>query len=153
MRYLKKYIYLLNVVILIGCTVTKTICPCEAPEIIRLGKKEIQINAQVSLIDTTTSGRMKIKIWLTTLDHTTLPGDFKADYYYLRSSNLARAAFEGKFTRTSTDTIKGILELEASDAPHCDQNELVDVAVHLIDIHGRTHFLKKGSLPIQPVNR
>lgn len=153
MRYLKKYMGLLIVIILTACTVTKTICPCEAPEIIRLGKKEIQINAQVSLIDTTASGKMKIIIWLTTLDHTTLPADFKADYYYLRSSNLARAAFEGKFTRTSTDTIKGIMELEASDAPRCEQTELVDVAVHLVDSHGKTHFLKKGSLPIQPVNR
>jgi hypothetical protein len=144
---------LLIVAILTGCTVTKTICPCEAPEIIRLGKKEIQINAQVSLIDTTTSGRMKIKIWLTTLDHTTLPVDFKADYYYLRSSNLARVAFEGKFSRYSTNTIKGIMELEASDAPHCEQTELVDIAVHLVDSHGKTHFLRKGALPIQPANR
>jgi hypothetical protein len=153
MRYLKKYTCLLIVAILTGCTVTKTICPCEAPEIIRLGKKEIQINAQVSLIDTTTSGRMKIKIWLTTLDHTTLPVDFKADYYYLRSSNLARVAFEGKFSRYSTNTIKGIMELEASDAPHCEQTELVDIAVHLVDSHGKTHFLRKGALPIQPANR
>jgi hypothetical protein len=153
MRYLKKYTGLLIAIILTACTVTKTICPCEAPEIIRLGNKEIEINAQVSLIDTTTSGKMKIKIWLTALDHTTLPANFKADYYYLRSSNLARAAFEGKFSDTSTDSIKGIMELEAFDAPHCEQTELVDIAVHLVDSHGKTHFLKKGALPIQPANR
>jgi len=152
MRYLKKYAGLLIVFILTACTVSKTICPCEAPEIIRLGKKEIEINAQISLIDTVTSDKMKVMIWLTTLDHTSLPANFKADYYYLRSSNLTRAAFEGKFSRMSTDTAKGIMELEASDAPRCGQKELIDVAVHLVDSRGKVYFLKKGSLPIQPTN-
>lgn len=138
---------------LAGCTVTKTICPCEAPEIIRLGKKEIEINAQISLIDTTASSKMKVIIWLTTPDHTTLPTNFEADYYYLRSSNLVRDAFEGKFTRKNTDFDKGIMELEATNAPHWEKGELVDIAVHLVDSHGKIHFLKKDALPVQSANR
>jgi hypothetical protein len=153
MRYLRKLSGFLMVFILIACTVSKTICPCEAPEIIRLGKTMIEINVQISFADTTASGKMKVLIWLTTLDHAALPANFKADYYYLRSSNLTRPAFEGKFSRISADPVKGIMELEASDAPRCGQSELMDIAVHLVDSHGKIHFLKKGALHIQPANR
>lgn len=150
MRYLVKLSCFLTVLILTACTVTKTICPCEAPEVIRFGNKEIEINAQISMIDTTTaSGGMKVTIWLSTIDHTNLPVNFKPDYYYLRSSNLKRNAFEGKFGSINTDSIKGIMELEAIDAPRWAQDELVDVAVHLVDSRGKVHFLKKGALPVQ----
>lgn len=143
---------LLTVIVLATCTVSKTICPCEAPEIIRLGGKEIEIKAHISLIDTTASSKMKVMIWLTTTDQTSLPTNFKADYYYLRSSNLKRDAFEGKFTMINNDSIKGIMELEATNAPHWEKGELVDIAVHLIDSRGKVHFLKKGDTPIQPAN-
>lgn len=153
MTYSCKLSGFLSILILAGCAVSKTICPCEAPEIIRLGEKEIEINAQISLMDTMDSGAMKVKIWLTTVDHTTLPTNFEADSYYLRSSNLARYAFEGKFTSTNTDITKGIMELEAINAPRWGKNELVDVAVHLIDSRGKVHFVKKDAVPIQPANR
>ena len=153
MSYLSQLSGLLILLIVAGCMVSKTICPCEAPEVIRLGEKEIEISAQISMTDTTALSGMSVKIWLSTLDHTTLPTNFKADYYYLRSSNLARAAFEGKFTRTNTDLAKGIMELEANNVPRWDQSELVDIAVHLIDSRGKIHFLKKDTLSIQPVNR
>ena len=152
MRYSTKISGLIAVIILGACTVTKTICPCEAPEIIRLGNKEVEINAQISLIDTTESCRMNVKIWLTTPDHTTLPTNFVADYYYLRSSDLVRDAFEGKFIQVNIDSTKEIMELEAIDAPHWEQGELVDVAVHMVDSRGKVHFLKKGALPVQPAN-
>jgi len=153
MPYSSKLLGFLFILILAGCTVSKTICPCEAPEIIRLGEKEIEINAQISLIDTMSSGAMKVKIWLTTTDHTTLPTNFEADSYYLRSSNLARDAFEGKLTTTNTDFTKGIMELEAINAPRWGKDELVDVVVHLIDSRGKVHFVKKDAVPIQPANR
>lgn len=153
MRYSIIISGLLTVVIFAACSLTKTICPCEAPEVIRLGDKEIEIKAQVSLIDTAPSSKMKVLIWLTTVDHTTLPANFKADYYYVRSSNLSRDAFEGKFTRINTDTIKGIMELEATNAPRWEPGEFVDVAVHLVDSRGKVHFLKKGDLPIHPANQ
>lgn len=153
MSYLVKLSYLLTILIFTACTVTKTICPCEAPEIIRLGDKEIEINAQIVLNDTIASRGMKIKIRLTTPAHTTLPTNFEADYYYLRSSNLARGAFEGKFTSINTNLAEGIMELEADNAPGWGKGELVDVAVHLLDSHGKVHFLKKDAVPIQPANR
>jgi hypothetical protein len=153
MRYLRKLSGFLMVFILIACTVSKTICPCEAPEVIRLGKTAIEINAQISFPDTTASSKMKVMIWLTALDHAALPANFEADYYYLRSSNLTRPAFEGKFSRINADPVKGIMELEASDAPRCGQSELVDIAVHLVDSHGKIHFLRKAALHIQPANR
>ena len=153
MSYLKQLPGLLTLLIIAGCAVTKTICPCEAPEVIRMGEKEIEISARISLTDTATPGGMSVKIWLTTTDHTTLPTNFVADSYYLRSSNLKRAAFEGKFTRINTDSAKVVLELEANNAPRWDQGEFVDVAVHLVDNRGKIHFLKKDTLTIQPVNR
>ncbi|NEW83123.1 MAG: hypothetical protein GZ094_12250 [Mariniphaga sp.] len=153
MPYANKLLGILSILILAGCTVSKTICPCEAPEIIRLGEKEVEINAQISLIDTMSSGAMKVKIWLTTTDHTTLPANFKADYYYLRSSNLDRDAFEGKFTTINTDFNKGIMELEAINAPRWGKGEFVDVAVHLTDSRGKVHFVKKDAVPVQPANR
>jgi len=153
MRYSIKLSGLLTAIIITACTVTKTICPCEAPEVIRIGEKEIEISAFISLIDTTASSKLKVMIWLTTLDQTTLPANIVADYYYLRSSNLARDAFEGKFSRINTDSVRGIMELEVTNAPHCDQVELVDIAVHLVDSRGKVHFLKKGDLPVHPVNR
>lgn len=152
MSYSSKLFGFLSILILAGCTVSKTICPCEAPEIIRLGENEIEINAQIS-IDTMSSGAMKVKIWLTTTDHTTLPTNFEADSYYLRSSNLARAAFEGKFTTKNTDFAKGFMELEAINAPRWGKGELVDVAVHLTDSRGKVHFVKKDAVPVQPANR
>ena len=145
--------WLLILITLASCAVSKTICPCEAPEIIRMGEKEIEINAQISLIDTTSSSKMKVIIWLTTPDHTKLPTNFEADYYYLRSSNLAREAFEGKFTKINIDLAKGIMELEATNAPHWEKDELVDIAVHLVDSRGKIHFLKKDALPVQPAYR
>ncbi len=153
MRYRSKLACLLTVLILTACTVTKTICPCEAPEVIRLGDKEIEINAQIILIDTIASGGMKVKILLTTPARTTLPTNFEADYYYLRSSNLSRDAFEGKFTSINTNSAEGIMELEANNAPVWGNGELVDVAVHLTDSHGKVHFLKKDAVPVQSANR
>ena len=91
-------------------------------------------------------------IWPTTTDKTFLPANFKADYYYLRSSNLSRNAYEEKFTRINTDSIKGIMELEATNAPPWELGEFVDIAVNLIDSRGKEHFLKKGDHPIQPAN-
>ena len=151
MRYSVILFIFLSNLILTSCTVSKTMCPCEAPEIIRLGEKEIEINALISLTDTTDSVGMKVKIWLTTADHTTLPANFKADYYYLRSSNITRDAFEGKFTAINTDFAKGIMVLETNNAPCWDTGELVDVAVHLTDSRGKVHFLKKDAVPVQPV--
>jgi hypothetical protein len=139
--------------ILAGCGVTKTICPCEAPQIIRLGEKIIEINARISLNDTATSGGMNVKILLTTSDHTLLPTNLEADYYYLRSSNLAREAFEGKFTTKSSDVPIGVMELEAIDAPRWAIGELVDVAVHLTDSRGKIHFLKKDAVEVLPEGR
>jgi len=153
MRYSTLLFILLSILILTSCTVSKTMCPCEAPEIIRLGEKEVEINAQISLIDSTSFGGMKVKISLTSSDHTTLPTNFKVDYYYLRSSNLARDAFEGKFTAVNTDFAKGIMVLETNNAPRWNTGELVDVAVHLTDSHGKVHFLKKDGVPVQPANR
>jgi len=49
MPYTSKFLVLLLILIYTSCTVTKTICPCEAPEIIRLEKKDIEINAQITL--------------------------------------------------------------------------------------------------------
>jgi len=95
---------------------------------------------------------MKVKIWLTTPDHTSLPTNFEADSYYLRSSNLDRKAFEGKFTAINTDSGKGIMELEANNAPKWGKGELVDVAVHLTDSRGKVHFVKKDAVPVQPAN-
>ena len=152
MSYLKQLPGLLTLLIIAGCTVTKTICPCEAPEVIRMGEKEIGISARISRNDTIKSGGMSVKIWLTTTDHTALPTNFVADSYYLRSSNLKRAAFEGKFTRINTDSAKVVMELEANNAPRWDQGELVDVAVHLVDNRGKIHFLKKDALSIQPAD-
>ena len=125
MRYSSKISVFLSVLILSACTVTKTICPCEAPEVIRLGDKEIEINAQVSLIDTTASSKMRVIIRLTTIDHSTLPANFEADSYYLRSSDLVRDAFEGKLIKKNSDHADEIMELEAIDAPHWRQGELV----------------------------
>ena len=153
MRFSFKLVVLLFSFIFTSCSVSKKICPCDAPEIIRLGDKEIEINALISLTDTTDSVRMKVKIWLTTSAHTTLPSNFKADYYYLRSLNLTRDAFEGKFTTINTDFAKGIMVLETNNAPRWDAGELVDVAVHLTDSRGKVHFLKKDAVPVQPVNR
>ncbi len=153
MQYSGKLLLFLPILVLSCCTVTKTICPCEAPEIIRLGEKVIEINAQISLIDTMVSGGMKVKIWLTTSDNTALPSNFEADSYYLRSSNLNRDAFEGKFTTINTNSAKGVMELEAINAPRWDKDELVDVAVHLTDSRGKVHFVKKGAVPVLPVNR
>ena len=149
-RYSIRLACLLAVVIFAACSVAKTICPCEAPEIIRIGEKEIQINANISLIDTTASSKMKVIILLTTLDQTSFPPNINADYYYLRSSNLARNAYEGKFTKVNTDSVKGIMKLEVTNAPYCEQGELVDIAVHLVDSRGKIHFLKKGDLPVHP---
>ena len=104
------------------------------------------------MTDTTALSGMSVKIWLSTLDHTTLPTNFQADYYYLRSSNLAREAFEGRFTKTNTDIAKGIMELEANNVPRWAQGELVDIAVNLADSRGKIHFLKKDTFSIQPVN-
>ena len=148
-----RYSTILFVLILTSCTVSKTMCPCEASEIIRLGEKEVEINAQISLIDSTSLGGMKVKISLTTSDQTALPTNFEADYYYLRSSNLTRDAFEGKFTAKNTDFAKGIMVLETNNAPQWDAGELVDVAVQLTDSRGKVHFLKKDAVPIQPANR
>ena len=153
MRYSTKLSGLITLIIFTACTVSKTICPCEAPEIIRIGEKEIEINANISLIDTTTSSKMKVIIFLTTLDQTSFPANIEADYYYLRSSNLARNAYEGKFTKINTDSVKGIMKLEVTNAPYCEQGELVDIAVHLVDSRGKIHFLKKGDLPVHPANR
>lgn len=153
MRFSFKLVVLLFILIFTSCTVTKKICPCEAPEIIRLGEKEIEINAQISFIDSTALGGMKVKISLTTSDHTALPTNFEADYYYLRSSNLTRDAFEGKFTTINTDVPKGIMVLETINAPRWDIGELVDVAVHLTDSRGKVHFLKKDAVPILPTIR
>jgi len=90
---------------------------------------------------------------LTTTDHSTLPTNFEAKSYYLRSSNLVHAAFEAKFTTKNTDFAKGIMELEAINAPRWGKGELVDVAVHLIDSRGKVHFVKKDAVPVQPVNQ
>ena len=153
MRFSFKLVVLLFILIFTSCSVTKKICPCEAPQIIRLGEKEVEINAQISLIDSTSMGGMKVKISLTTSDHTALPTNFEADYYYIRSSNLTRDAFEGKFTAINTDFAKGIMVLETNNAPQWDVGELVDVAVHLTDSRGKVHFLKKDAVLIQPANR
>jgi hypothetical protein len=150
MRYAEILTAFLALLILTGCNVTKQICPCEAPEVIRMGKKEIEINAQVSLVDSTASSKIRVLIWLTNTDHTALPENFEADYYYLRSSDMVRDAFEGKFTRKNTDKVKGVMELEANNAPHWGKGELVDIAVHLTDSRGKIHFLKKGNLPVLP---
>jgi len=134
---------------LAGCTVSKTICPCEAPEIIRLGDKQVEINARVFLTDTTATRKMKVTIWLATTDETPLPSHFNADSYYLRSANLSREAFEGKLLVLKTDSAKGKMELETIDAPLWLKGELVDVAVHIVDSHGNVHFIKKDALPVK----
>jgi len=152
MRYINKLFIFPLLLILAGCAVTKTICPCEAPEVIRLGEKIIGINAQISLNDTAVTDGMNVKIWLTTDDHSLLPANLEADYYYLRSSNLARGAFEGKFTTKSSDVPIGIMELEAIDAPRWGIGELVDVAVHLTDSRGKIHFVRKDSVVVLPAN-
>jgi hypothetical protein len=153
MSYRGKLSCLLTVLIFTACTVTKTICPCEAPEVIRLEDKAIEINAQIVLNDTIASAGMKVKILLTTLYHTALPVNLRADYYYLRSSNLARNAFEGKFTSLNTNLAEGIMELEADNAPGWGNGELVDIAVHLLDSRGKIHFLKKDAVPVRPAYR
>ncbi len=153
MRFSFKLVVLLFILIFTSCTVTKKICPCEASQIIRLGEKEVEINAQISLIDSTSLGGMKVKIPLTTSDHTVLPTNFEADYYYIRSSNLTRDAFEGKFTAINTYFAKGIMVLETNNTPQWDAGELVDIAVHLTDSRGKVHFLKKDAVPIEPANR
>ena len=150
MRYMNKLFIFPILLILAGCGVTKTICPCEAPEAIRLGEKIIEINAQISLNDTPELGGMKVKIWLTTQDHSPLPANLEADYYYLRSSNLTRTAFEGKFTTKRSDLLVGSLELEANNAPSWGIGELVDVAVHLTDSRGKIHFVKKDAVKVLP---
>lgn len=90
---------------------------------------------------------------MTTTDHSTLPTNFEAKSYYLRSSNLSRDAFEEKFTTTNTNFAKGIMELEAINVPLGGKDELVDVAVYLTDSRGKVHFVKKDAVPIQPANR
>ena len=152
MRYSSKILGLLTFIVVIGCTVTKTICPCEAPAILKIGMSEIEINAQIFLIDSTSSKGMKVNIWLTTTDHTSFPINLETDYYYLRSSNLVRAAIEGKFTSINTDFANGIMELEIKNFPTWNSGELIDVAVHLIDSRGKKYFIKRDSLPIQTSN-
>jgi hypothetical protein len=153
MRYINILFIFPILFILVGCGVTKTICPCEAPEIIRLDKKVIEINAQISLNEPSELGGMNVKIWLTTSDHTPLPTNIEADYYYLRSSNLARGAFEGKFTTKRSDVTIGMMELEAINAPRWGIGELVDVAVHLTDSRGKIHFVKKDAVEVLPADR
>jgi len=153
MRFLGKFLGFLFALILSGCAVSKSICPCEAPEIVRIGENVIEINARIMLTDTAGLSGMKVKIWLIIPNHANLPANFTADYYYMRSSNLSRSAFEGKFTTANTNFVNGMLEHEANNAPLWGKDELVDVAVHLIDKHGRIHFIKKDAVPIQPANR
>jgi hypothetical protein len=71
----------------------------------------------------------------------------------MRSSNLSRSAFEGKFTTANTNFVNGMMELEANNAPLWGKDELVDVAVHLTDKRGKVHFIKKDAVPVQPANR
>ena len=153
MRFSGKFLGFLFTLILSGCAVSKSICPCEAPEIVRIGENVIEINARIMLTDTAGLSGMNVKIWLTTSNHATLPANFAADYYYLRSSNLSRSAFEGKFTTANTNFVNGMMELEANNAPLWGKDELVDVAVHLIDKRGKVHFIKKDAVPVQPANR
>jgi len=153
MRFSGKLFGFLFIIILSGCAVSKNICPCEAPEIVRIAENVIEINAQIILTDTAGLSGMKVKIWLITPNHATLPANFSADYYYMRSSNLSRSAFEGKFATANSNFINGIMILEANNAPPWGKDELVDVAVHLTDKRGRIHFIMKGAVPVQSANK
>lgn len=105
------------------------------------------------MVDSNCMGGMKVIIWLTTPDHTKLPANFDANYYYQRSSNLSRYAFEGKFKSVNNDFAKEIMELEGINALRWENGELADMVVQLIDSHGEVHFLKKDKVPVQAANR
>ena len=148
MRYSTILFILLSIPILTSCTVLLMRSTGNHP----FGRERGRNNAQISLIDSTDLGRMKVKISLTTSDHTALPANFGADYYYLRSSNLTQEAFEGKFTTINTEIPNRIIVFETINVLRWNTCELVDVAVYLTDSHGKVQFLKKDAIPVQPVN-
>ncbi len=149
MKILKKISILITMFLLFGCSVHKKICPCQAPAVLKLGKKEISIKAKLSESDSLGSTGMKIGILLSTLDQSSFPSGISADYYYLRSSNLEREAFTGHFSKINLDYANGSLELGAFNDLKWGKDELIDVAVHLVQKHGKKLFIKREAVQIQ----
>ena len=136
-------------VLIFSCSVHKKICPCQAPSVLKIGEKEILIKANLSESDSLGSTRIKISILLSTLDHSSFPSGISADYYYLRSSNLEREPFTGHFSKIDLDYANGLMDLEASNELKWGKDELIDVAVHLVQKHGKKLFIKREAVTIQ----
>ena len=139
-------------ILFFGCSVHKKMCPCQAPSVLKIVDKEISIKAKLTESDSLGSTRMNVLILLSTIDKSSFPSGIEADYYYLRSSNLERESFTGQFSKINLDYANGMMELEASNNLKWGKDELIDVAVHLVQKHGKKLFIKREAVSIQPIN-
>jgi hypothetical protein len=149
MKLLNKISVLMIILLFVGCIGNKQICPCQAPSVLKIGEKEISIKAKINKSDSLGQIGMKITIWLSTPDLSSFPLGVEPDYYYLRSSNLERAPFTGYFKKTNFDFANGAIVLEATNNLNWNNNELIDVAVHLRPKKGKKMYIKTEAVPIQ----
>ena len=138
--------------LLFDCSVHNKICPCQAPAVLKIGEKEISIKANILESDSLGTTGMRIIILLSTLDHSSFPSGIETDYYYLRSSNLERGPFTGHFSKINLDYPSGLMELGASNDLNWGKDELIDVAVHLVQKHGKNLFIKREAVSIQSID-
>jgi hypothetical protein len=133
----------------VSCTVLKTPCPCDAPEVIVADGKEIIISTEVARKDVEERGTLDIQVWLTTTDKSAFPTNLTIGNYYIRPSDLSHDAYEGSFENQAPDIPGGIISLKTVLGPDWKKGELIDVAVQLIDAKGRTLFIKKDKVEIK----
>lgn len=137
------------VILAVSCASMKTICPCDAPEVIVAEGKEITINAEVTRCDVDGKGKLKIRVWLTTTDKSTFPTNLTIGNYYIRPSDLSHDAYEGNFENKKADLQSGLWMIETALGPDWKKGESIDVAVQLFDSKGKTLFIKKDKVEIQ----
>ena len=133
----------------VSCTVLKTPCPCDAPEVIVANGKEILINAEVVRKDVEGHGNISIQVWLTTTDKSAFPTELTIGDYYIRPSDLSHDAYEGSFESQVPDLYNGIITLKTALGPDWKKGEMTDVAVQLIDGKGKILFIKKDKVEIK----
>jgi hypothetical protein len=146
---MRKITYLIITFLVVSCTVLKTPCPCDAPEVIVVNGKEIMINAEVVRKDADGNGNLHIQVWLTTSDKSDFPTDLTIGNYYIRPSDLSHDAYEGSFENQVPDLSSGTISLKTALGPDWKKGEMTDVAVQLIDGKGKILFIKKDKVEIK----
>lgn len=144
---------LLLFLLLTGCSITKNICPCEAPEMIRIDKKVLEIKAILFRSNARTTDTTNLRILIQTIDKTPIPKGLEAYRYYLRSSKPTKKPTEGTFSKNELSHNNSILELDATLNDIWDQNETAEIAVQLVDGNGKTHFIRKEGVMMENSNQ